>query len=386
MKIGIDFISSVKIVNGIANYTGGTNYVKTFLKKLLLSSKKDQAEWILYLPIGFVPTKEDECIFNSSDYEKRYAVSIEKCDFSDIDKLFLPQVNGKMLMTIPKIKKRNQRMCMYATLHDRQHNYYRFDWLDRFYYSGFKKTGIPNFFKYYIKRIGFDMFYKHSVLYIDKMFTVSNFSMQKLMNRNVKTIKYFVQESIIESNENALTHRGNYMLFVGGGRPEKNLLRTLFAFHKYKQRSKKKYNLVVTGVPEDIRNRLILAMGDKYTYIQDCVIFMPYLSYNELEELYSNCRYVVFTSKGEGYGLPVREAFTYGKTVLASRTTSVPEVAGAALCYVDPFNVESIAKGFETLDSDSLLSKYEDYAKKKNKLLNQMAGLDMEILIDELLE
>ena len=108
--------------------------------------------------------------------------------------------------------------------------------------------------------------------------------------------------------------------------------------------------------------------------------------YDELEELYSNCRYVTFTSKGEGYGLPVREAFAHGKMVLASRTTSVPEVAGAALCYVDPFDIESIANGFEMLDSDTVLSKYESYAKRRNELINQIAKQDMSILIDELLE
>ena len=113
---------------------------------------------------------------------------------------------------------------------------------------------------------------------------------------------------------------------------------------------------------------------------------MPYLSNDELQKLYLNCRYLVFTSKAEGYGLPVREALSYGKTVLASRATSVPEVAGGALYYVDPFSVDSIANGFDVFDSDETLKKYEKYAKNRIKIIDQLAKQDIGILIDELVE
>lgn len=385
MKIGIDFISSVEIANGIASYTGGTNYAKAVLKNLIVSEKNKRAEWILYLPMGFSATCEDACIFDNKIYKKRYAVSIEKCNLSDIDILFLPQVNGKLLMAIPGIKKKYNQISIYATLHDRQHNYYKYDWLDRFYYNGFKQTGIPSFLEYYIKKIAFNTLYGHVAQYIDKIFTVSNYSMQKLMQKKIKNIKYFVQESIIQYDERKI-YCGDYILFVGGGRPEKNLLRTLFAFQKYKEISRRKFKLVITGVSDTIEKKMIFALKEKYDSIQNYVEFMPYLSYSELEDLYSKCRYVVFMSKGEGYGLPVREAFVYGKTVLAARTTSIPEVAGAALYYVDPFDIESIAKGFEMLDSDAVLAKYESYAKKRNKEITQIAKQDMSIFIDELLE
>lgn len=386
MKIGIDFISSVKIVNGIANYTGGTNYVKALLKNITLYKKNKNTKWVLYVPNGFVAAFEDCDVFDNDIYEKRYSETIEDCDFSDISTLFFPQVNGRLLTIIPDIKRKYNQINICATLHDRQHNYYKYDWMDRFYYNGIKRTGLPGWIEYYIKRTAFNALYKRSVMYIDKIFTVSNYSMQKLMHKNIKNIKYFIQGNIIQCDENTMIRRGDYILFVGGGRPEKNLLRTLIAFHRYKKTSQKKYRLVVTGISNQIKCNLISAMGDKYDSIRDYVEFMTYLPYEELKALYSNCRYVVFTSKGEGYGLPVREAFSYGKTVLASRTTAVPEVAGATLCYVDPFDIASIAKGFELLDSDTILDKYESYAKRRIKEIDQIAKQDMDILIDELLE
>ncbi len=385
MKIGIDLISSMKIVDGVAQYTGGTNYAKAILKYLINSNKLKKAKWILYIPEGLVVPDEDRNIFENKNFERRYAKTIDDCNVAGVDVLFLPLVNGDLLKDIPKIKKEHSELKIYATLHDRQHNFYKFDWMERYYFKGIKRTGIPEFLEYYIKRLAFCMIYGRAVKYVDKIFTVSNYSMQKLMHKNIKNIKFFIQENIIQCNEVETSSREDYILFVGGGRPEKNLLRTLIAFQKYKENSKKNYRLVITGVSNQLRQQLIVASGVNDTankYIE----FTPYLSYDELKRLYANCRYVVFTSKGEGYGLPVREALSYGKAILASRTTSVPEVAGAALYYVDPFDVESIASGFEKFDSDAVLDRYERYARERKRVVEQTAAQDMNILIDELLE
>lgn len=385
MKIGIDLISSMKIVDGIARYTGGTNYVKAILKYLIDSNKVNIAEWVLYVPDGFVIPDEDRRIFDNVNFEKRYATTIESCNVEDVDVFFLPQVNGDLLRKIPRIKKEHKELRIYATLHDRQHNFYKYDWMDRYYYKGLKRTGIPGFFEYYIKRLAFCMIYGYTARCIDKVFTVSNHSMQKLMHKNIKDIKFFIQENIIQCDDSNSSNRGDYILFVGGGRPEKNLLRTLTAFQKYKEKSEKNYRLIITGVSNQLRQQLIVASGvnnDTDKYIE----FTPYLTYDELKRLYANCRYAVFTSKGEGYGLPVREALSYGKTIIASRTTSVPEVAGAALYYVDPFDIESIVSGFEKFDSDTVLDRYERYARERKQIVEQTAAQDMNILIDELLE
>ncbi len=52
---------------------------------------------------------------------------------------------------------------------------------------------------------------------------------------------------------------------------------------------------------------------------------------------------LVFASLYEGFGIPILEAFACGTAVIASNCSSMPEVAGDAALYVDPFSVESIA-------------------------------------------
>ena len=45
----------------------------------------------------------------------------------------------------------------------------------------------------------------------------------------------------------------------------------------------------------------------------------------------------------EGWGLPVGEALSYGKTAVVSDSTSLPEVGGDMVEYCDPFSVDSLA-------------------------------------------
>ena len=47
----------------------------------------------------------------------------------------------------------------------------------------------------------------------------------------------------------------------------------------------------------------------------------------------------------EGFGFTPLEAMSAGCPVVSSNAASLPEVCGDAVVYVDPFSVESIAKG-----------------------------------------
>jgi alpha-1,3-rhamnosyl/mannosyltransferase len=51
--------------------------------------------------------------------------------------------------------------------------------------------------------------------------------------------------------------------------------------------------------------------------------------------LYRRALALVFPSKYEGFGLPVAEAMSLGCPVICSRTASLPEVGGNAVCYAE---------------------------------------------------
>ncbi len=74
----------------------------------------------------------------------------------------------------------------------------------------------------------------------------------------------------------------------------------------------------------------------------DGCVMLGHVSDAALAELYRRCAVFCYPSLGEGFGLPVLEAMAAGAAVLTSNTSSLPEVGGDAVAYVDPYDIESI--------------------------------------------
>lgn len=66
----------------------------------------------------------------------------------------------------------------------------------------------------------------------------------------------------------------------------------------------------------------------------------------ELNTVYAQSAFTVFTSYVEGWGLPVGESLVQTVPCVASSTSSIPEVGGDFVDYVDPLNLRA---GIETL-------------------------------------
>jgi len=72
-----------------------------------------------------------------------------------------------------------------------------------------------------------------------------------------------------------------------------------------------------------------------------------------LEQLYACASAVVVPSLYEGFGFPVLEALARGKPVVAARNSSLPEIGGDAVSYVDdPSDAEALAAALRTAMDD----------------------------------
>jgi glycosyltransferase involved in cell wall biosynthesis len=76
------------------------------------------------------------------------------------------------------------------------------------------------------------------------------------------------------------------------------------------------------------------------------------LSDGELNTVYAGCAFSVFTSFVEGWGLPVGESLYQGRPCVASNTSSVPEVGGNMVDYIDPFNLTQGIDVFRRMITD----------------------------------
>ena len=144
-----------------------------------------------------------------------------------------------------------------------------------------------------------------------------------------------------------------YFLYVGDMRFYKNLSRCLEAFNRLPQKDCK---FVITGKKDDFFYPEIEHQV-KTLDASDRIIFLDYVPSADLPPLYSMAQALVFASLYEGFGLPVLEAMACGCPVITSKVTSIPEVGGDSVLYVDPYNVDSIAEGMEQILSNSELSK-----------------------------
>jgi glycosyltransferase involved in cell wall biosynthesis len=84
------------------------------------------------------------------------------------------------------------------------------------------------------------------------------------------------------------------------------------------------------------------------------------ISDEDLLQKYIDCDILSFVSTFEGFGMPIIEANAVERVVITSNISSMPEVAAAAACLVNPFDVDDIRSGIIKLTSD------DEY---RNKLL-----------------
>ena len=144
-----------------------------------------------------------------------------------------------------------------------------------------------------------------------------------------------------------------YLLYVGDMRFYKNLGRCLEAFDRLND---KDCQFAIAGKKDDFFYPEIQRQVQQLS-AKERIVFLDYVPTADLPPLYSMAQALVFASLYEGFGLPVLEAMACGTPVIASDATSIPEVGGDSVYYIDPHSVESISQGMYRLVSDLDLQK-----------------------------
>ena len=186
-----------------------------------------------------------------------------------------------------------------------------------------------------------------------RILTVSEYSRRDIINQ------YDVNEDLVDlayngANEqfhpltpeqadevrNDITKGCPYFLFVGSLHPRKNITNLLKAFQLFKDENKANYKLVLVGEKFFLTSPMEEQL-ERMPNKKD-VIFTGRLSPDRLNEVIGAAWAMTFVPYFEGFGIPIVEAMRCEIPVIASKVTSLPEIAGNAAIYTTPESPGSI--------------------------------------------
>lgn len=160
-----------------------------------------------------------------------------------------------------------------------------------------------------------------------------------------------------------------FVIFISTILKRKNLANLLLAFDKVKEdKSNEDLKLVVVGSRVWWQDELESAWnGMKH---QSDVIFPGRVEPNDLSALLSAAEMLVYPSYFEGFGIPILEAMYAETAVIASRTTSMPEVGGDAVLYIDPSDIDDIAHAISRLRDKTLRQEFIEKGRLQRQKFN----------------
>ena len=91
--------------------------------------------------------------------------------------------------------------------------------------------------------------------------------------------------------------------------------------------------------------------------LSERIIKLGFISEEDLVMMYNLADCYLYPSLYEGFGLPILEAQACGCPVITSSVSSCPEVAGTGAVYVDPHDVNDMARAMMNVVKDRKLGK-----------------------------
>ncbi|EOU1829553.1 glycosyltransferase family 4 protein [Clostridium perfringens] len=194
----------------------------------------------------------------------------------------------------------------------------------------------------------------------ERIFTVSNSSKQDICSifpknkipiniiyngLDKKFLEFKSDKDISYNIRKKYRLEGEYILCLGTIEPRKNIGLLIDSYIELVKEKNINYKLVLVGRKGWKYNSIIKKI--KYNKLENKIIFTGFVDDIDLPYVYSEAKCFVFPSIYEGFGIPIIEAMSVGVPVIASNTSSIPEV----------------------LDKNGLMFKSDDKEDLKNKLI-----------------
>lgn len=203
---------------------------------------------------------------------------------------------------------------------------------------------------------------------IDGIITVSEFSKNDICKEfNYPKEKVFVTylaaediytplnlhhcKSILKSKYSI---ESDFILYVGGFSPRKNILSVIESFSLLRSKLKKDIKLIVVG-NKGISYPIYQKRAEELN-ISSEIIFPGFIPMSDMPIFYNAAQLFVYPSSYEGFGLPPLEAMACGTPVITSTATSIPEVVEDNALLVNPNDIHAIAESMLNILEDKVLA------------------------------
>ncbi len=137
-----------------------------------------------------------------------------------------------------------------------------------------------------------------------------------------------------------------YLLAVSTLYGHKNYPRLLQAFASLRQRNAIPHEMHIAGADADLTAADLERMARELG-VRDPVKLLGPVPHDRIGPLYQQADALVYVSLAETFGHPPLEAMALGCPVIASNTTSIPEITGDAAELVNPTDVQAIASAIQ---------------------------------------
>lgn len=187
---------------------------------------------------------------------------------------------------------------------------------------------------------------------------------EEFIKKEKKEIEYLYDKFAIPRDKKII-------MYVGNLKAHKNLERLLEAYSKIE-------NIDLTClllVGKAFSSYDVLEEKEKLLKIENRVIHTGIVSQEELVNLYNLADLFIFPSLYEGFGLPILEALACRTPVISSNTSSMPEVGGNVVEYIDPYNVIEIKEKIE-----KMLKQTKERNNDDDKISNWLKTFDWKVI------